>query len=327
MESWGSTVQGFRSIFEDDDEDDYESEDSLGGLNPATFPDTNFRAMPRLRTLLVLSRASNLPTVWSNCLAGWWLGGHGNPGKLPFLFAGITFLYVGGMYLNDAVDENFDRQHRKQRPIPTGAISAGAVWKLGLLWLALGLAFLFRAGTTTGQLGVFLVVCILLYDAIHKLITFSPLLMGACRFFGYLAAASIGTGGVTGWAIWCGLALALYIMGLSFLARRESARGPIQYWPIILLVVPMVLAFWMNAGDYRKSAALLSLVLGLWILRSLRSVFWAIEPQMGRAVSGLLAGIVFVDWVAVADAPRNMGFVFMGLFGLALFFQRFIPAT
>lgn len=283
--------------------------------------------MPRLRTLLVLSRASNLPTVWSNCLAGWWLGGHGNTGKLPFLFAGITLLYVGGMYLNDAVDENFDRQHRKQRPIPSGAISVGAVWKLGLLWLALGLGCLFWAGTITGQLGVFLVVCILLYDAVHKLITFSPLLMGACRFFGYIAAASIGAGGVTGWAIWCGLALALYIVGLSFIARRESARGPIQYWPVIFLVVPLALAFFMNAGEYRKSAALLCLVLGLWILRSLRAVLWSMDRQIGRTVSGLLAGIVFVDWLAVADAPRDLGAIFVVLFGLALLFQRFIPAT
>ena len=74
--------------------------------------------MPRLRTLLILGRVSNLPTVWSNCLAGWWLGGGGNTGKLPFLFAGTTLLYIGGMYLNDAFDVEFDRQHRKERPIP-----------------------------------------------------------------------------------------------------------------------------------------------------------------------------------------------------------------
>src|SRR2546429_470557 len=51
-----------------------------------------------LRTLLVLGRVSNLPTVWSNCLAGWWLGGGGNIDKLPFLLEGATFLYTGGMF-------------------------------------------------------------------------------------------------------------------------------------------------------------------------------------------------------------------------------------
>src|ERR1043166_7779563 len=111
-------------------------------LNPSGFP-VKSSAMPRLRTLLVLGRISNLPTVWSNCLAGWWLGGGGNIQKLPFLFGGATFLFIGGMYLNDAFDVEFDQLHRAERPIPSGAISAGAVWRWGWTWLALGAACLF----------------------------------------------------------------------------------------------------------------------------------------------------------------------------------------
>lgn len=283
--------------------------------------------MPRLRTLLVLGRTSNLPTVWSNCLVGWWLGGRGNIGDLPFLFAGATCLYVGGMYLNDAFDVEFDRQHRKERPIPSGAISFSAVCKLGLLWLALGVACLFWVGLATGGLAVVLAASILIYDAVHKAITFSPLLMGGCRFLLYLVAASTAAGGVTGWSIWCGLALGAYVAGLSFIARRERSREPVAYWPLALLAMPIVLAFFMNAGQYRRDAALLSLVLGLWILRCLRPVLWSAERQIGRAVAGLLAGIVFVDWLAVADAPRWLSAVFLGLFAMALLFQRFVPAT
>jgi 4-hydroxybenzoate polyprenyltransferase len=282
--------------------------------------------MPRLRTLLVLGRVSNLPTVWSNCLAGWWLGGQGGVRHLPFLFLGVTLLYVGGMYLNDAFDANFDQLHRKERPIPRGAIAPQLVWQLGFLFIVMGLASLFGIGLVTGLLGLALVACILLYDAVHKLIGAAPLLMGACRFFVYPVAASAGAG-VMGWALWGGLALAVYVVGLSFLARRESAHGALQYWPLWLLPAPVVLAFFMNAGDYRKSAALLSLVLGLWVLRCVRSYLWALDRSIGRTVSGLLAGIVFVDWLAVADAPRNFGVVFLGLFGLALLFQRFVPAT
>jgi len=36
---------------------------------------------------------------------------------------------------------------------------------------------------------------------------------------------------------------------------------------------------------------------------------------------------VFVAWLAVADAPRHLGFVFIALFLRALLFQRFVPAT
>ena len=74
----------------------------------------------RLRTLLILGRVSNLPTVWSNCLAGWWLAGAGSAGKLPLLLLGISAQYIGGMYLNDAFDADFDRQRRAARPIPSG---------------------------------------------------------------------------------------------------------------------------------------------------------------------------------------------------------------
>jgi 4-hydroxybenzoate polyprenyltransferase len=261
--------------------------------------------MPRLRTLLVLGRASNLPTVWSNCLAGWWLGGHGNARNLPFL----------------------DRQHRKERPIPSGAISFSTVCKLGLLWLALGVSCLFWIGLDTGVLGVLLAVGILIYDAVHKVITFSPLLMGICRFLVYLVAASTAIPNGTGWPIWCGLALAAYIAGLSFIARRESARGPVEYWPLILLAAPIVLASFLNTGEFRKSAAWLSVLLCLWMLRCLRMALWPGERQIGRAVAGLLAGIVFVDWLAVADAPRGISAIFPALFGLAILFQQLIPAT
>ena len=283
--------------------------------------------MPSLRTLLVLGRVSNLPTVWSNCLAGWWLGGAKNTTELPLLFAGVTFLYVGGMFLNDAFDVEFDRQHRKERPIPSGAISAREVWRAGFALLIAGEGLLLFAGKVPGILGIALTLCILLYDAIHKLITFSPLLMGVCRFLVYVIAAAIGIGGVTGEVLWCGLALGAYVTGLSFVARGESLRGPLKYWPIALLGIPVGLAILLNTGRYRETALLLSLIFALWVLRCLRPTYWTNAPNPGRTVSGLLAGIVFVDWLAVADAPHRLGLVFIALFISAISFQRFAPAT
>ena len=283
--------------------------------------------MASLRTLLVLGRTSNLPTVWSNCLAGWWLGGAGNLYKLPALFGGATFLYLGGMFLNDAFDEQFDAQYRRERPIPSGAISVEAVWKIGLGLLAAGLVLLFIEGLITGFLGLILVGCILVYDAIHKVFLLSPILMAGCRFFLYLVAASTAQHGVTGWAVWCGFALAAYIVGLSFLARKESTRNEPALWPCLLLAIPIALALFMNADGYRRNALLLSGVLLLWTVKSLRYAFRAAERNIGRAISGLLAGIVLVDLLAAADVPHVLAWVFIALFLLALLFQRFVPAT
>jgi len=185
---------------------------------------------PRLRTLLILGRVSNLPTVWSNCLAGWWLSGGGNFWKLPLLFCGVSFLYTGGMFLNDAFDVEFDRQRRASRPIPSGKISAQTVWIFGWTWLALGILCLLFLGKFTGALAVVLAACIVIYDAAHKAVNASPWLMGLCRFWVYVIAGAVGANGLNGNSVWCGLALAFYVVGLSYVARRESFRGAIPHW-------------------------------------------------------------------------------------------------
>jgi hypothetical protein len=284
------------------------------------------KAIP-LRVLLLLGRVSNLPTVWSNCLAGWWLGGCGCPHKLPFLISGASLLYTAGMFLNDAFDAAFDREYRKERPIPSGVISLRSVWMIGAVFLGVGGALLFLVSARTGVLGLILAGCIVLYDAVHKRVTFAPLLMAACRFWLYVVAASSGFNGVPGFAVWCALALAAYIVGISYLARRESMPGPLQNWPLLFLALPVALAVVFNAGEVRKEAMILAAILAVWILRSVRFVFWSEKPEIGRTVSSLLAGIVLVDWLAVPDGERWLSLLFIGLFVSALLLQRFVPAT
>ena len=169
---------------------------------------TRTQPTPFWRTLLVLGRVSNLPTVWSNCLAGWLLGGGGGALKFFLLSLGGTCLYVGGMFLNDAFDVEFDREYRKERPIPSGQITLDEVWRWGFGWLGVGTVILVLLGKTTGALTAILLLCIVLYDAVHKHVGLSPVLMSACRFFLYLVAASSALqsgsyqGSVYGWSEW-----------------------------------------------------------------------------------------------------------------------------
>ncbi len=281
-----------------------------------------------LRTLLVLGRVSNLPTVWSNCLAGWWLAGGENFKSLPLLLGGTSFLYVGGMFLNDAFDVGFDRQRRAERPIPSGQIGLATVWQLGVAWLALGILLLFFIGKTPGCLALVLAVFILIYDATHKFITASPWLMGACRFWVYVIAGTAGVNGLNGWPIFCGVALALYIVGLSYVARRESFRGPIPYWPLIFLAAPILLALMMNSGIFLHPALSVSVALAAWITYSVWPVFFGSEANVSIIVSNLLAGIVLVDWLAIVpEASRWLGLILIILFGLTKLLQKFVPAT
>jgi hypothetical protein len=279
------------------------------------------------RPWLVLGRVSNLPTVWSNCFAAWLLAGGGMEfGRLALLCAGATAIYIGGMFLNDAFDANFDAQHRRERPIPSGALRAASVWRAGFASLALGLILIMPLGWTALINGVLLVAFVLVYDAVHKLVTFSPVFMAGCRFFLYTTSACAAAVTFDGRAVWTALALGSYICGLSFLARRESTGMKVQTWSLALLAAPLLLATLINDGAHWRSGALLTAIVLLWIVRSLRPAFSA-QANISRAVSGLLAGIPLVDFLAVADAPREQGAVFIALFLLALLFQRFVPAT
>jgi UbiA prenyltransferase family protein len=280
-----------------------------------------------LRTVLLLGRASNLPTVWSNCLAGWLLGGGGDWIRFFWLCVGATFLYTGGMFLNDAFDADFDRQHRRQRPIPTGTIREREVWMSGFILLCSGAATLFWMGRSTAVLTLLLIACILIYDAIHKVIAFSPVLMAACRLFLYLIAASISVEGVTGLAVWSAIVLAAYIVGLSYLARKETSRGPLQNWPCYFLFAPICLALLVNGGGYQRAGLIIAFVLASWILWCVRHAFWTSQRNIGFTVSLLLAGIPLVDWLAVGGGSPLLSIIFGALFFAALLFQKFIPAT
>jgi hypothetical protein len=124
------------------------------------------------------------------------------------------------------------------------------------------------------------------------------------------------------------VALGIYVAGLSYVAQRESFRKPIPYWPLVLLAAPIVLATMMDTGEYRMPGVWLSLVLVLWVVYCTRTIIQPGGVNVSRIVSGLLAGIVFVDWLAVAPAcPHWLSFTFLVLFGATLGLQRYVPAT
>lgn len=291
----------------------------------AALARTNWRR--ELKTLLILGRVSNLPTVWSNCLAGWLLGGGGSAGRFALLCAGASSLYVSGMFLNDAFDAEFDRQFRKERPIPSALIAPSKVWGWGFGWLAAGLLLLSLLGRDTLACALILSGAIVLYDGIHKAITLSPIVMGLCRFQLYLVASSAAVHGITGLSLWSGAVLASYVVGISYIARKESSGVAVRFWPISLLVTPIVLAWIVNEGPYKLRALCLAILLACWILRCLRDTYWSPTRSIGRTVAGLLAGICLIDLLAVAGGTPATASLFLTFFIAALLCQRFIPAT
>jgi len=296
----------------------------------ASFHSTDSHQPSLVRTLLVLGRISNLPTVWSNCLAGWLIAGGGHGGALIQLCLGTSLLYVGGMYLNDACDVAFDRQYRLERPIPAGAISARAVWILSLVWLALGTGVLLLMNVSLLPVTAGLVACIVYYDVTHKRMPLAPVVMGACRFMLYLLAGFAAAHAIPKSLFTSALALALYVIGLSYVARTESKSERINSYAVPLLLAPVAISA-LVGGVQLHSVLLWICYLG-WVLFALGPL--ATHPAKagaanpaGLVVSRLLAGIALVDMLAAPGGPDAHTVAFIGLFGCALILQRTVPAT
>ena len=166
--------------------------------------------------------------------------------SIPITARGAGTGLLGEAGPNDANDAD---PNKVSAPIPSGAISLQGVWLWGLGWLVVGGVLLMPLGKSTAVFVVLLTGSILLYDAIHKLVALSPLVMAGCRFFLYLVAASASVAGVTGLVIWSALVLASYIVGLSYLARKESTRARLQAWPALLLGSAKLLVPYQTESD------------------------------------------------------------------------------
>jgi 4-hydroxybenzoate polyprenyltransferase len=287
------------------------------------------KSVPPLRTLLVLGRVADWPTVWSSALAGWWLGGGGNFWKLPFLLLGASALYAGGAFLNDAFDAETDRTRHPNRPIPAGKIAVAQVWRWGFGVLGVGLVLLLICSKIAALAALLLAVTAVAYNFAHQFFTASPWLLGACRFWLYVAAAATGAWGLDGWAIFSGAALLCYVAGADFLVRRKKAFRLKEPWLLLLLAAPIFLALLLNTGDYRRDALAIGFVLFLWLARCLRNVFTGGEIHYAWLAGNLLAGVVVVDWLAVAPqiAHVTSTLVFVSLFGLTKWLQKIAPAS
>lgn len=279
-----------------------------------------------LRSFLILDRVSLLPTVWSNCLAGWLLSGGGRPKTFLVLWVGVTCLYLGGLMLNNAWDAP-DAKHYRERLGAAGDVPAetAGLWSLG--WCGLGALFMVSLGTSTAVLTVVLLGCLTLYHMVYRLAIFSPVLRAICRFLLYLLAGSAAVTGLAGLTIWSGLALGFYVLGFSYLAYPEDASIMRRYWPAYLLASPFLLAWIVNGSGYRRTTLWLTLALVAWILWCLRLAFWAAHRNPTRAACRLSAGIILVDMLALDGGSFGLGAVFALWFVTTLVLQHFAPAS
>jgi hypothetical protein len=281
-----------------------------------------------LATLLRLGRVSNLPTVWTNVLAGTVLaGGAWQNWRTGLLLVAMSLFYLGGMYLNDYFDRAIDARERQERPIPAGDISAVAVAAIGFGLLALGIGLMAPLGFAAAATGAVLAAVIIAYDMFHKGNPFAPVIMGACRALVYCGAAIAIGGGVPAIVLVAALALLAYVAGLTYAARQESLDHVGNRWPLVLLAGPLMVVLIV--------APQLPTAVAIWVLLALalaRAVYLLVRrPAPGavsRAVGWLIAGISLVDgaFLAAAGALGPAALAVAG-FAATLMAQKYVAGT
>ncbi len=289
----------------------------------------------KLHTALRLGRVSNLPTVWTNTLAGAVLAGAAGFGaEFAVMLAAFSLFYIGGMFLNDAFDARIDALERPERPIPSGEIGAREVYRYGfgmmgagtvlLIWVGFGFAP--KTGLWPAAGGLALAAAITFYDWNHKKNPLSPVVMGLCRVLVYVAAALCYTLALPG-ALWVGAGLMLcYLIGLTYIAKQENLGKVENLWPLLFLAAPVVYGAWLASAQL--AVGLFWLLFTVWVLVALWFLRRRRKGDIPRAVVSLIAGISLLDAMLIAGTGA-LALAGVGLvgFGVTLFFQRYISGT
>jgi 4-hydroxybenzoate polyprenyltransferase len=182
----------------------------------------------------LLARVSNLPTVWTNVLAGLIVSGANLDVFVPLASAASLF-YTGGMFLNDAFDASIDARERPERPIPAGDIARGEAFAAGAALLMAGEGALLLTPHRAPAMvwGAVLAAAIVFYDFRHKQQAYGPVIMGLCRALVYVVAAAAA--GALGSAIALPVVLMWsYVIAVTEVAKRAGPRAGV--------VVPLMIA-------------------------------------------------------------------------------------
>lgn len=283
------------------------------------------------RTHLTLGRVSNLPTIWTNVLAGMVLAG-ATPSLSAFLvlLLSLSLFYVGGMYLNDAFDREVDARERPDRPIPAGLISARRVFGLGFAMIAGGILLLVPGSQPDTRVeallaGGVLAAVIIAYDVWHKGNPFSPVLMGLARALVYLTAGIASVGRIDSDLLEGALLLLAYLIGLTYVAKQETLGRVRNLWPLVFLAVPFVYVSFTIPG----SATEIAIVLGFaaWVAYAL-SLLVREPRRIPRAVVSLIAGISLLDATLIAtQGTPALAWAAVAGFAATLALQRVVSGT
>ena len=292
-----------------------------------------------VKALCTVGRVSNLPTIWTNVLAAAILAN--STFAQPWLWAGtllaLSLMYLGGMFLNDAFDADWDQQNNNERPIVTGDISLKTVWTVGIVLTVVAVvlvALLYAVGNQSDQgfsayYGLFaacaLALTIVAYNLWHKQFAHSAFIMGGCRLGVYLIAALL-LAQLNLIVVLAALSLLFYIAGLTYLARHEQQNRLARLWPLVLLFSPVILT--LVVGELQPFYWLYLVGYVAWVVSRLALVIMNDKPNVKACIGGLLAAIPLLDGLMLASVRAVIpSLICLMVFFTIPFLHRWVSGT
>jgi 4-hydroxybenzoate polyprenyltransferase len=308
-----------------------------------------------LKQWLVLTRCSNLPTVWSNVISGWLLGmaaviqtptvvvPSALSGTLFILLLGISLLYVAGMILNDVFDYEWDRTNRPERPLPSGLISRSKAKWAGTIILFSGAALSAFSAGRFFKLTFLLTIFILWYDVAHKGNPLAPVVMGACRallpIIGFMVATRDGIYELPSTVYVYAAVLGIYTYALTWVAKHELTPAKNAYWiERLLFLIPLPLIIYGNY-TYWSLGALVFYIFWIVFSNHRHPVPAGISARVADRIAAfslldsVVSGTVLLmiaPWGGTEQVPEVVWLALLAppiCFGMTLWLRKFIPST
>ena len=273
----------------------------------------------------------NLPTVWTNCLAGTLLAGGGfDPIAFAPAVVATSMFYVAGMFLNRALDRDFDSKYRPERPIHSGEVTSRNVFTIGFGLMGMGTVLLhlpsmFLGGRIHGEVVVWsllLGLLIVYYNYRQKSDSLGPPIMALCRVMVYFIAAALASSAFQTPVLVGAALLAAYRIGLTYVAKQKNLERIRLSWPLLFLAAPFI--YHLRELPILGLAGLVWVAFLGWVLFSMSFLYSRRGKDIPRTVITLIAGIPLLDALAIASIGAESGIVAAAVVGflLTLAFQR-----
>ncbi|HYV35028.1 MAG TPA: UbiA family prenyltransferase [Gemmataceae bacterium] len=269
----------------------------------------------------------------------------------PFLCLVVasSCLYCAGMVWNDYFDYDQDLKERPFRPLPSHRISRGAAMRLGVVLFAAGIMFAILAGIVgdgfqSGPLivAILLVLAILLYDAWLKRTFLGPVSMGLCRFLNVLLGLTVAVDGIPSWGFVLALVVGVYIVGVTWFARKEarlSKQLELAAAALVMLTA-LPLALFLPALGRQQARGetvgqighllfpYLLVAFGFWVGIPAAAAIRNTSPKYVQAgVKRAIIGLVVLDAVLATSLAGTVGLLVLVLLLPAMWLGKWVYST